>query len=613
MPRHTLFRTAFFAAAAMIAATGPPALWIAWNNPAFFGGIPWILLSALAVPAALAALLLERLLVLAARSGRLRHPAEAVLNAFSNPARGGWLCMALFAVFVLPITALTLVFAPTGPMQKAPRLLVLGIDAATWDLMDPWMEEGRLPHLKRLRERGAGGTLLSEEPIRSPRVWTTIATGVSPETHGVDGFFATRADLKAARFWDVFLDHGMTAGLFSWMVSWPPDARFEFCVPSWFARGPETHPPEYAFVQEIRLDKGLNGGPVNPAAALWKAALRGAGSKSTESLAMVYVWDRLGYFNDEERLARKMTAEVAFHTDLFLALMRKRAPDAASIAYYGTDKLGHRFWHHMEPEAFEGFESLADPRFADVFPNYYRVVDRAVGRILEAVDESTLVIALSDHGMKADPAIPRRVFVDMDALLSALGARGGFGHRTVQGRLYIESARPDADPDSLMKKIEAIRFGDGEPVFGVSADGGTLHLRPLFSMTWHPDSPVAVNESIQIEGRSVPADRIFVTRTFSGAHDIRGVWMLAGPMIAENHDLPDARLVDVAPTLLYALGLPVSREIEGRVFEEAFTDAFKSQNAIQYVDAYGFDPAAADQPDMNEALLERLRSVGYVE
>src|SRR5262249_28226205 len=68
------------------------------------------------------------------------------------------------------------------------RVVVFGIDGADWQVIEPLVARGRLPHFKRLIEEGATRTLLAMEPSAAPSLWTTIATGVRPERHGIHGF-----------------------------------------------------------------------------------------------------------------------------------------------------------------------------------------------------------------------------------------------------------------------------------------------------------------------------------------------------------------------------------------------------------------------------------------
>ena len=88
--------------------------------------------------------------------------------------------------------------------EEAPKLIVVGIDGGTWDVMLPLIDRGQMPHLEGLLERGVGGVL--EAPLKSfsPIVWTTIATGKGPEKHGVSNEIAVRSyDRRVMALWQM--------------------------------------------------------------------------------------------------------------------------------------------------------------------------------------------------------------------------------------------------------------------------------------------------------------------------------------------------------------------------------------------------------------------------
>src|ERR1700761_2634529 len=68
------------------------------------------------------------------------------------------------------------------------KVFLLGLDGATWDILGPLVSEGALPHLARLMERGASGTLRSIFPPLSPVAWTGVMTGKNSGKHGVFEF-----------------------------------------------------------------------------------------------------------------------------------------------------------------------------------------------------------------------------------------------------------------------------------------------------------------------------------------------------------------------------------------------------------------------------------------
>src|SRR5262249_20595189 len=113
------------------------------------------------------------------------------------------------------------------------------LDGADWEIVDRLASAGRLPNLGRLKREGAWGVLRSEEPLLSPIVWTTIATGRPPADHGIIGFLTERNgrtepvrsdERKVRAFWNVASDLGVPVGVVGWYASWPAEPVRGFLV-----------------------------------------------------------------------------------------------------------------------------------------------------------------------------------------------------------------------------------------------------------------------------------------------------------------------------------------------------------------------------------------------
>ena len=90
-------------------------------------------------------------------------------------------------VRIASAAALLLACASPSP-EPARRVFLIGIDGATWDVMDPLLKAGRLPNLAALIDEGVRASLKSMIPTRSPALWTTIATGKDFDEHGISDF-----------------------------------------------------------------------------------------------------------------------------------------------------------------------------------------------------------------------------------------------------------------------------------------------------------------------------------------------------------------------------------------------------------------------------------------
>jgi predicted AlkP superfamily phosphohydrolase/phosphomutase len=131
------------------------------------------------------------------------------------------------------------------PHEAAARVLVVGIDGASWSVIDPMIAEGALPNFAALIERGGSAELATVEPLTSPVVWSSIATGRSPEAHGITDFFATAANLRVPTIYERLAVRGRRVGLYAVLMTWPPSPLPQgFVVPAWLRRDDSTWPPD---------------------------------------------------------------------------------------------------------------------------------------------------------------------------------------------------------------------------------------------------------------------------------------------------------------------------------------------------------------------------------
>ncbi len=303
------------------------------------------------------------------------------------------------------------------------RLLLFGIDGATWDLIDPLMAAGRLPNLARLVDAGARAELITMEPTLSPAIWTTIATGTLPETHGILGFDGvpgqTMTTLPNARmrqrktFWNILSDFGVRTGTVGWWASWPADplAEGSFLVSD---RVPYTRME--AAVRRAELD----------AADVWPPELAADVAPLVtrpDELDPGVVRDFLG-FEAEEARARVYEAEYRMgdllpefkfvHPSdestvrIARAAFADRPVELLSVYVTGVDTVSHLSWHFRDPSAFPRYrippEEVA--RYEGLIDRYYEQADEWLGQLMETVGPSATVMVVSDHGFGPTGNLP---------------------------------------------------------------------------------------------------------------------------------------------------------------------------------------------------------------
>ena len=158
----------------------------------------------------------------------------------------------------------------------------------------------------------------------------------------------------------------------------------------------------------------------------------------------------------------------------------------------------------------------------------------------------------------------------------------------------------------LSAVLESLVYAGGDPVFAVTEDGdGLVAQVQRRGLSW----------DVSREGRRLEDFGIGIRR-ISGGHaaDKHGIFLAAGPTVVPDAPLGDIGIHDLAPTLLYALGLPVAEDFVGAPVESLFTDAFRARRPLRTVPTWRMErPAGARTSAADEEILEELRALGYLQ
>jgi hypothetical protein len=390
---------------------------------------------------------------------------------------------------------------------SAPQVVVVGVDGCEWSMLGPLVEAGKLPTFARLMEAGCHGPLRSVEPLISPSIWTTIATGKTSEKHGVADFVNERGVpvnatmVRAAPLWEIASAHGVRVGVVGWYVTWPASRVNGFVVSDRMhslLRGP------------TQILHALSGRSTNERLEDFGRFTLDPGYKRLPRTDPLYRENRIvdeplrwGFLRDR------------IYGDAMVALARLFRPRFAAVYYRGVDFVQHFFWRYADPAPFGGVPADERERFGSVIANYYAYQDRLLARLLDALGDDVNVLLVSDHGFRA--------------------------------RL---------DPKPGMPEL-------------------------------------------------------------TGRHDMVGVFIAAGPAFRAGGRTEGMTVLDVAPTALAVMGLPVPEDMDGRPFTAIIREEHLKRFPVATVPSYDRlvqRRAAQDGPaDENESIREQLRSLGYID
>ncbi len=496
----------------------------------------------------------------------------------------------------------------------------MGWDGASFDLVDPLLDAGRLPNLAALIECGVSARLASTAIPVSSAAWTGAMTGKGPGKTGVYGFLepiegtydarliSARSN-RAAPLWRILSARGLTSIVFGVPVTWPPEAVRGTMVTGLLSPfdAVYTHPPQLA------------------------DALRARGF-----VPDLGVWRRAEW-SDADRFHQQL----AIKAEVLLELLRRPDWDFAIVVFKSLDVLSHR-----------AYDGRAHGPVAD----WLHELDAVLGELLRAVGANANTMVMSDHGFAAYPrsfnlhawlrkegfAVPsgrpadrvapgplatqrveehRRRFDELDlaktrAFASLAQGNHGSLRLNLAGREPQGAVAPQA-ADALLAEIEArlaaLRFPGTElPLVRRVLRGDAEHPGPQRAVV--PDLLFETRADVKVVVH--PGDRVFLeSPRIQPDHAREGILVMCGPAIASRPARADASILDIAPTALHLLQQPVYTEMDGAVRTDLLADE-AAPRRISEADDPRYPTAPEDgffySDEDLDAIVRRLEALGYV-
>lgn len=542
--------------------------------------------------------------------------------------------------------------------------LVVGLDGGEWDVIDPMIEEGKLPNLAQLKNEGVSGPLESITPPVSPPAWNSIQTGTNPGKHGIFDFstfdenynrrWINSSDRSATPFWKILNDEGTTTGLFKVPFTYPPDSVDGFMI---------TGFPTPNIVDDFVTPESIANrvGPVEELFEDW--SLQHSGNYEAFKNNLIQVAER--------------------QTDIFLELLRDFETDFSMTVYDGSDRVQHFFWKY-----FDESHPRYDPNSSLVgaVKEYYATVDRGIGRLLDEVNDDCDVIVLSDHGfgplsydiyidewLEKEGFISRRSDksvkkVTNDVLAATLrtgwkAVRRANLARTIKSILpaswfnFGSSLQDEAHRDTVWEETQTFfttlsgqalyinvddKFSKGS-VSREQYDEVVEEIRESLLSIRHPDTGEKLVEDVirsdeKFEGWMLDRAPDLIVRTVpdytmkgghsdsltqisaqnnhdrSGDHRKNGIFIARGSSF-KTGNVDDASVLDIAPTLLYLHDSPIPKSMDGSVLTELFSKDMLEKNDVRTTKKYGRSENEERKWNKDEEaeIEKRLSDMGYLD
>lgn len=530
-----------------------------------------------------------------------------------------------------------------------PTFLV-GIDGATFTILDSLIEEGDLPNFAAFMEQGVRSELRSTPQPLTPPAWTTLMTGRTPGNHGIFDFIWAEErgeqtfftlnnfrDIRVETIWSLVSRSGGAVTALNFPLTAPPPAVTGSIVPglvSWKHLRRNVQPKE--LYEELKKLPGFN--------------------------AKEVAWD----FDREKRATKIIPPEergewIAFHIkrerhwfEIFRYLARERRADLTAILLDGVDKLQHICWPNLDPDYFPRNPTPEQVRDRDLCRQYFRQLDGFLGEVMEMAGDDARIFIASDHGFgpshkvfrlnqwlakkgyltwgdterlsttersRIDKMVQNHfVYLDWDRTLvyAQSAATNGIHIRVARkpGQVGIASNEYESFRDRLIDELLAER----DPEDGSAIVQKVMTREEAFAGTNNercPDLTVILCDHGFVS--TLNTEPIWWTRPeVSGTHRPEGIFMARGPGIPCGERIAEQSILDVAPTLMHSLGIPIPSDFEGSVMSGVFDESFLEDRPVEVgeatiaVDLEASRDQTAEEAE-DEVILDRLKALGYVE
>ena len=524
--------------------------------------------------------------------------------------------------------------------MKDPRILIIGLDGATWDLIKPWVDKGELPTFKKLIENGVWGNLESTIPPWTIPAWESMSTGKNPKKLGFatfmvkDGYKFIPHNFKHKRqkmIWDILSDSShkvIVANLPNIYVA----QKINGCmIAGWLCLDKNRIAYPSNLINE--LNKHCNGYEVDIFDVDFEKGRITSGPGDNE------------YLKRCEELLEK-------HFLAFTYLLKKCKWNFGFIVFVTTDRIQHKYWDDK------------------ILLEHYRKIDKKLEELLETIDDETLVFLVSDHGFgptkytlnineffikegymklkKPRRQAPSKLLnlVKRSGLLPVARALVNLLPATLAKRLKesvssISFEKMDIDwnntkafayavlgdiylnvkgrePNGIVdpNEYDKVREEIIEKIRDLRYNGKNLNVSIFKKEEIYPNATlwdnlpdlviVPTDDSIQAINPNIGSGEIITeSKGTNGNHRLNGIFLVYGPRIKKGYKIENAKIYDIAPTILHIFGLPIPNDMDGKVLMEIFEpDSEFARRKPVYV-----DPSYYERDREDEKLKKAIKNL----
>ena len=543
------------------------------------------------------------------------------------------------------------------------KVLVIGIDGATWDIIDPLINFGKLENLGRLISRGVHGKLESSIPPVTGPAWVSFATGKNPGKHGCYDFVLPQnhinelkaissLDIQGKTIYEILNSSSKKSIIINLPVSDPPQTSDFFLSSFLVTNSNYVHPPnlkdKMPILREYRLFPNMK-------------------LKADE---------KIREYIDDIREVERIRFECA-------KSLLKRDWDFFFVLFSGTDWLQHVAYRDIYNWTRNSTSISEEPHFLKL----YKEIDSYVGWFMNNLPNNAILLLMSDHGFKSYSGIfyvnewlrrkgylntsatrstktiphkleeefenakrnKRNISIPSPIITSFVRIFGRvlslpklylflrkYLHIEISinksldsenskvymptsecGGLYINSRRRfesgnvenyDKIRDTLVEELCSLLDYSSSPIFKQVLKKEEVYKGD--NVQYAPDI-ILIPNNYTLSPDLIPLVMQSGHSRYTNNHDINGIFLAYGQKIKRDHEIKSAKIYDIAPTILHIFGLPIPNDMDGRVLTEIFEpDSELAKRKPKYV-----DPSYYEKKDEKEKIKEeigKLKKLGKI-
>jgi predicted AlkP superfamily phosphohydrolase/phosphomutase len=545
------------------------------------------------------------------------------------------------------------------------KILMIGLDGATFDVLNPLMEEGRMPNLSKLIAKGASGCMLSTVPPVSGPAWTSLATGMKPEKNSIYDFTYRKAksyqfqplsslDYAGKSVWDYLSKAGKRVGILNYPMCVPP-----YKVNGFMSAGlGASQDSEFTFPTDLKQE--LN---------------KVAGGEYE-----LYVGYHDICYEDTELFLDDLQRVLAKKLRVATYLIREKQWDFFCVILSETDWLQHIMWRHLD-KSHSLYEGNNSKKFHERFKKIWCMIDEAIGDFSAIVGEQSNIVIVSDHGFGPNDEIFKlNVWLEREGYLVWRKRRYEVFNRakeatctyckTIARRIKLHKLAPrlykygQITKNKLIENVidqidleKSVAFDPGHtiPFGGIYINDRLIHtpqkkqelsreitekLRNWGSKNdvnvdiWQrsnapgdeastgPDILVGIDgwQSVMLKDRLT--GEVFERRPYSsrhtGSHRMDGIFIGVGPDI-QSCRVNKVPVYNIAPTILYLFNIPIPQNIDGQVCKDIVTAEYLNRHPVKLQNDVR-DGKSKDSISMprgmtqqeKDVIQQKLKDLGYM-